>query len=126
MAHMDIVFTVSNIDCNYFFLGSREKRQLTSDNDLGFFERPSLFDDTLFFDLPHKDYYFSRSARGLFSRPRPQKPQPSRDVPQYPPFDPFGNTEYIETGPSNPHNALPLTGGNPHASFNFRRPFFKK
>ena len=106
--------------------GDRQKRQLLGDTGLGFFDRP-FWDDTFFLDPPTKPFSYQRTPRQLFGRFRkPQKPKPVEEAPpQYPPFDPFGNTEYIETGPSNPNNALPLSIGNPHANFRFR-PFVKK
>lgn len=45
---------------------------------------------------------------------------------RYPPFDPFGNTQYIPLPPSNPHFALPVTNEDPYMNGRhkerFRRP----
>ena len=111
-----------------YFLASRQKRQFPSgfmDNTgfgLGFFDRP-FFDAAFFDDLPSLPF-FSRAPRKTKSKP--QRGRGRGRVPVYPPFDPFGNTEYIKVGPSNPSHALPLASGNPHFQKhgNFRRPFF--
>lgn len=114
----------------FHFLGSRQKRQFPtgfmSNTGLGFgtgfFDRP-FFDAAFFDDLPSIPF-FNRAPRKTKSKP--QRGRGRGRVPVYPPFDPFGNTEYIKVGPSNPSHALPLASGNPHFQKhgNFRRPFF--
>ena len=53
-----------------------------------------------------------------FNYRKGRRPQGRRPPPRYPPFDPFGNTEYIPLpGKSNPGYALPLQSGAPPPSF---------
>jgi hypothetical protein len=77
------------------------------------------------YDVTYFDYLDSLTA------PRGQEPffRPSRNAqsqgggPRYPPFDPFGNTQYIPLPPSNPHFALPVTSEDPHMNSKFKERF---
>ena len=61
-----------------------------------------------------------------FYQTRGRNPQGRRPPPRYPPFDPFGNTEYIPLpGKSNPGYALPLQSGSPPPSFSGTRGGFR-
>ena len=126
----DLIATTFSLVLIFHFLGSRQKRQFPTgfmgNSGLGFgtgfFDRP-FFDAAFFDDLPSIPF-FNRAPRKTKSKP--QRGRGRGRVPVYPPFDPFGNTEYIKVGPSNPSHALPLASGNPHFQKhgNFRRPFF--
>ena len=64
------------------------------------------------------------SLQLIFLNRRGRKPskRQNRPPPRYPPFDPFGNTEYIPLpGQSNPGYALPLQSNAPPPSFSGTR-----
>ena len=81
----------------------------------------SFFNRFLFDNRPVFDGLFF-GGNNIFTRKprqirRPLRPLRDPRGPVYPPVDPFGNTEYIPLpGPSSPHYALPISGGNPHFS----------